>query len=192
LPYCLSRGRRQATSSTFINSLYPGDITTEIDSRSRGILLAVGHTARQYNPTVRRVVGEELRANMPRWDPTSGEPFIRFTLPSLELRRLLAEVRERNESFSLEYTRLRGRSGDEAWRTSSPGTRVWLEEDSHGGRTCLTGAEEMTGTDGRHDWVPCDAGEVAMMAPPSAWERRVMLFFPLAIEPGAAELPCVD
>lgn len=100
--------RVEACGSTFINELYPGEITSEIDARSRDLLLSVGHTARQYNPTVRTVLGETLRGFMPRWQPESGAPFVQYTLPAIELRRLLAEARLRNEAFSVRYAVLPG------------------------------------------------------------------------------------
>jgi len=178
--------RIEASSSTFLNSLYPGDISSEIDPRSREQLRLVGHTGRQYNPTVRRVLGEEIRALMPRWQPRSGEPFVPYTLPALELRRVLAEARERNESFSLEYSVLPGSRGDEEWRRSASSARVTLVEDGRGGRTCTV----VVAAHGKGTW--CGAGDLALAPPPSAWERRVMLYFPLAIEPGAAQLPCAD
>ncbi|KAL1514558.1 hypothetical protein AB1Y20_003653 [Prymnesium parvum] len=176
--------RVEASTSTYLNSLYPADITSKIDPRSREMLLAVGHTARQYNPTVRRVVGEELRAYMPRWQPDSSSPFIKYTMPAMELRRVLWEARERNESFSIEYSRLPGGQGDETWRSSSSTARVKLVENAHGKRICKV----ITGL-----WSsPCAEDEVALAPPLSAWQRRVMLFFPHAIEPGAAQLPCAD
>ena len=44
----------------------------------------------------------EIRAFLPSWRPESAEPFPAYTVPAFELRRLLDEAREMNESFTLE------------------------------------------------------------------------------------------
>ena len=69
--------------------------------------------------------------------------FIRYSLPALEVRTMLAEMRRRGEAFTLEYTRIRGPIPwgiDEAerWRIDGCGTRVSLREDGRGGRECLS------------------------------------------------------
>ena len=54
-------------------------------------------------------------------------------MPAFELRRFLAEARAKNESFSLEYTRLRHY---DARNILASGTHVRLDEDGQGGKKC--------------------------------------------------------
>ena len=61
-------------------------------------------------PTVMAVLGDDLRMFLPH-------PFTPYTLPALELRRVLAEARAAaSEPFVIEYEHLLGSVGDERWR----------------------------------------------------------------------------
>ena len=61
-------------------------------------------------PTVMIVLGRDLRMFLPH-------PFTPYTLPALELRRVLAEARAASsEPFVIEYDKLPGSVGDERWR----------------------------------------------------------------------------
>eukprot|EP01052_Picozoa_sp_SAG31_P073334 SAG31_NODE_32356_length_357_cov_0.600775_1_plen_53_part_10 len=51
--------------------------------------------------------------------PPPATPFVRYTAPSLQLKRMLEEARASDEAFELEYTVLDGDFGDEAWRINS-------------------------------------------------------------------------
>ena len=79
--------RVEHTSSAFLNKLYPGEITTLIAPRTRSCCGA--SATRQFNPKARRVLGRAIRERMPHWEPRSGAPFVKYTVPALELRRLL-------------------------------------------------------------------------------------------------------
>ena len=64
------------------------------------MLRAHGHLAQEYHPTVMRMFGPKLSALLPHWKPpVDGEaaaatpPFPAYTVPGLELRRLLSEAR---------------------------------------------------------------------------------------------------
>lgn len=92
---------------------------------------------------------------------------LRFTLHSLGLRRLLAEAAARNDSFTLTYTRLQAAEGDEAWRRHAKGARHTLVGDAVGRLRCRS----------------CDARELALLAPPSAWHWASALTFLLAPQP---------
>ena len=86
-------------------------------------------TGRMFNPMKNRILGP---------NPTPGPNgasgwFIKYSLTKLELRRLLAEARLKNESFAIEYIELeRGRE---------PGRRVALVEDGSGRRRCRVTAQ---------------------------------------------------
>ena len=69
--------------------------------------------------------------------------FIRYSLPALEVRQMLLEIRRRGEAFDLEYTRIAGPvpwgiDDAERWRVDGCGTRVHLREDGRGSRRCLS------------------------------------------------------
>ena len=72
----------------------------------------------------------------------AGKPFTRYTLPALELRQMLARMRELNDTFTLTYTRIAGQpplhdhAAAEAWRADGCGRRVTLTERAGGERLC--------------------------------------------------------
>ena len=90
--------------------------------------------------------------------------FIRYSLPALEVRQMLLEIRRRREAFDLEYTRIAGPvpwgiDAAERWRIDGCGVRVHLREDGRGARTCL--------------WVDTCDGSVLPESPASAINRLV-------------------
>ena len=90
--------------------------------------------------------------------------FVRYTLPALEVRTMLIEMRRREEAFRLEYTRIAGPvpwgiDAAERWRIDGCGVRVHLREDGRGARTCL--------------WVDTCDGSVLPESPASAINRLV-------------------
>ena len=91
------------------------------------------------------------------------DPFVRYTVPAVQLRRMLAEAREAAEAFELEYTVLDGDAGDEAWRAASTGVRrVRLREDPRSKLSaCAVASSSVVGT-ARHDEA-CAADELARM-----------------------------
>lgn len=177
--------RVTACTSAHINALYPANCTEELPARARTLLRSGGHLGQQWNPTVRVMLGAEIRQGLPRWQP--GEPFAPFTVPGRELTRLLAEARDAGDAFSLRYEVLPGVHGDEAWRQRAPPARlVHLEEDGRGGRRCR--ARE----GGRQFWGPCEPDELALRPPPSGLLAKLLVSFPYPIVHGLRELPCLD
>ena len=176
--------RVTASTSTHINSMYPSDCTMELRPRIKQLLLDGGHIGRQFNPTVRRTLGPGIRPYLYRWSP--GEPFIKYTLPAMELRRTLAEARELNESFTLDYERLPGMVGDEKWRTTAVHSYVRIKEDGKGGRHCKTRLP------GSARWRPCAPDEIAMQPAPWGLMMKTSLYFSLPILDGVDEVPCMD
>ena len=170
----------------------PSEIADVLSPRLRSMLAEAGHIGRQFNPTVRRVFGPEFRKKMPRWSPDSGQPFLRYTLPAFELRRLLEEVRATGESFTLTYVKLPGGASDGCtWRGNATGPRVTLIEDGRGGRRCT---ETSAGTFAALlPSMACRGDEIALQPPPAPGVlKSIMLFFPLPIIPDVEQLPCMD
>ena len=126
--------RVTACTSDYMNAMYPANCTDDLPERVVVLLKEAGHIAQQFSPTVNLMLGPEIRAHIPHWQPTSGDPFPSYTVPALQLRRMVAEARATNEAFTLEYEHLPGRVGDEAWRHSAVATWVRLEEDGKLGR----------------------------------------------------------
>jgi len=122
-----------STSSDYLNALYPGDCTSELPPRAVELLDGAGHVAVEYNPTARIILGPVIREHMPRWRFSGGSPFVPYTVPAHELRRVLAEARATGEPFELYYDRLPGAVGDEAWRREAVASSVSLSEDGQGG-----------------------------------------------------------
>ena len=69
------------------------------------------------------------------WSAESGEPFTKYTMPALELRRFLHELRRAGEAFELTYTRLDAAEDARLRPSTATGTTVRLREDGSGGRS---------------------------------------------------------
>jgi hypothetical protein len=173
------------TNSKHLNLLYPGEITSllspTLQSHLRGV---VGHVGRQFNPKARRVLGPSRRSGMPLWAP----PFVKYTVPAIELRRLVAEARddarETGQAFDLHFTQLVGATGDEDWRKRSTGLAVRVEGDNGEGDLTCTYRDE---TIDESPWQPCRSTELALLDPPPFWPMKFMLFYPYAILPDTDE-----
>lgn len=139
-----------------------------------------------FNPMKNRILGP---------NPTPGPNgasgwFIKYSLTKLELRRLLAEARLKNESFAIEYIELeRGRE---------PGRRVALVEDGSGRRRCRAWGGAGCGGGaffGLGGGCACEPSDVAMLAPPGywAWKLLVQQPYPILEDPSGelgGELVC--
>ena len=166
--------RVSACTSQYIRDVTHPDCSAALPARARELLHQAGHTAVQHNPTVARIIPEAR---------VVPQGFVPFTVPALELRRLLAEARERGERFSLTYDVLPGATGGREWRTG-PGVRtVRVQEDGAGGRECkvLRGPRR-----GR-----CAPDEIAEQPPPSGWVGKALIFFAHPVD-SSDELPCMD
>eukprot|EP00746_Dinoflagellata_sp_MGD_P130240 gnl/MRDRNA2_/MRDRNA2_64196_c0_seq1.p1 gnl/MRDRNA2_/MRDRNA2_64196_c0~~gnl/MRDRNA2_/MRDRNA2_64196_c0_seq1.p1 ORF type:complete len:298 (+),score=24.35 gnl/MRDRNA2_/MRDRNA2_64196_c0_seq1:93-896(+) len=161
--------RVESTSSSYINGVYPSEMTTHLTPRTRELLKIVGHSGRVFCPAAGRIV---MQGKVPRNQP--GPDFIPYTLPVFELRRLLDEVRQQSESFTLEYTRL---PSYDASQPKATGIRVRLSEDGSGGRNCTLVDKNS----------PCGPEEVVYSPPLGYWVAKHMAFWPHAIIPGQPE-----
>jgi hypothetical protein len=52
---------------------------------------------------------------------------LQYTVPALELKRLLSEAKEMDQNFTLVYAQLPGTKGDEEWRAHAVERRVRVE-----------------------------------------------------------------
>ena len=106
--------------------------------------------------------------------PPPAKPFVRYTIPSLQLRRMLEEARASGEAFYIEYTVLEGDFGNEAWRIHSKGARRVLVSE----KDCKVVSTA--------DWRACGDDEFANM-PITSWERAIGAWSPHPIVPEMAE-----
>lgn len=174
-PFAGGYVRVEKCNSTFANLLYPGDASYMLPTEA---LLEVGHDARQFHATVRRFLREDDREAFP-------ELFTPYTLPVLDLRRLLSELREKDRGpYSMTYSHLPGLIGDERWRALEKTKTIHIEEGNT--RICET-----------EDGEECGPEEVAMLPEPPRWALAFTLFFPLPIVYDRhgelyENLPCMD
>ena len=123
------------------------------------------------------IPGDDLRMFLPH-------PFTPYTLPALELRRVLAEARAASsEPFVLEYGHLPGSVGDERWRQEAVESTVRLSENGRGGRSCRIRAA------GAYFWKACADDEPGLLPAPGGWLAKIRIFFPLPVHAGLDELP---
>lgn len=80
----------QACTSPTLNALYPGEFSSVFAPRATALLRAAGHSGRQFNFAMGRVLG--AWALPPPPSDTGMRDFVRYTVPALQLRRMLAEV----------------------------------------------------------------------------------------------------
>lgn len=174
--------RVEYTDSVYVNSLFPSECTEEIPLPVRNLLRQGGHLARQFNPTPRRVLGYEVAKLLPRWSPGQG-PFLQYTIPAMELRRIFAEARDHGETFQLRYVRLpHGGQGTDAWRAAVKGPRVQvLFNASTGSLSCTLESGER-----------CAEDELVFLPGFDYMSFKTRTFFPYPLIDGVKELPCID
>ena len=98
-----------ASDGSFLASVYPAEVTGRITPRARELLKSIGHSGRQWHSALARVVGPFALPPQPT-KPAS------YTLPVLELRRVLAHAAQRDAHFVTHVSWLTGAEGDESWR----------------------------------------------------------------------------
>ena len=134
--------RVDASSSSHINAHYPAEETMVLTPGTRALLHLANHSGRAFNSAVTRVVGSFAIPPRP-----SRSPFVPFTLPALEVRRLLRDARTSGEAFEIIYTNLPGQSGDETWRVAAKGRKIRLVVDAKAKETCTV---MVAGSGGSH------------------------------------------
>ena len=157
--------RVESCTSPYINSIYPGDITAAMAPYELSLLAEAGHTAVMFNAMKARVI--------PDLTPHEA-PFFKYTVPGIELRRLLTEARALNETFTLTYTVLEGDVGDEEWRRYSKGRTVTIKESSGKAPKCYVSC-------GGLRKCKCDEDEYARLPPPGYLPTKLLIFQPYPI-----------
>ncbi|CAE8714092.1 unnamed protein product [Polarella glacialis] len=161
------------TDSKAINAIYPGETTGRLDSRVLEVLREIGHQAREFSFETGRVMGPGFGTPNP-----TGSAFVRYTVPALELRRMLAEAQVAGEAFSLVYSR--------PLRFTYPSIEVFEEVDSRKHLVEVTykfdgkGQASCILTGG----ATCDPQEIAMLGPPRGWGAKVLIHNPHPISQG--------
>jgi hypothetical protein len=160
--------RIEATDSLFLQQLYPGEFPLEAELVEH--LQKAGHVGREFGPKARRILGPEIRSRMP-----VVRPMVPYTIPFLELRRMLQEA---PRPFSISYTYL-GVQGDERWRRSKGHYTIqWRLDDSPSAtKVCLDG--------------DCDEA-MDPTIPPAWWALKWMLFasYPVLMHTDTEEILC--
>lgn len=167
--------RIEKTDSKYFNELCPSDYTKDLSLRTRRWLHVAGHSGLMFNPMLTAVASSEAT-----WDESKG-PFIKYTIPAHEFRRMLAVARGNNETFSLVYTQLFDYGNDE-WRSVSPGRTVQLFEDTSKGVAKCKVKLPQAGK--------CTPADLPNLPPLSWWARKLLLFEAYPIIPNDYSLQC--
>ncbi|KAJ8602233.1 hypothetical protein CTAYLR_003680 [Chrysophaeum taylorii] len=173
--------RIESSTSTYLNDLYPSETTSLIAPEARDLLHRVGHVGREFSPTVYRMIGPINRRSMPR----NGDPFVKYTIPNFELRRVVDELATfETQPFKLTYSRLVG-EGDEVWRKHHVNRTFLLQRDARGRTTCT---QIFPGRRSR-----CSDDELALLEKPNYIARKSMMFFAYPADDSFGDvLPCMD
>ena len=176
--------RVEASSSATLNRNYPGEMVAPLSDGALVLLRAAGSDGRIFRTGSRGGVRAALRFTSERPGIRlngKDHPFVSYDMPAVELRRVLAELRGANESFTLRYARLRppvARGGAATvWR------RVWVRE--RGGASSCEMADA-----GETRRRPCDVTEVAAQPPPGWLASKLLVANPSFSVEGGDWVPC--
>lgn len=196
--------RVEASTSSWLNDRYPGEtMVLQPEPLTRQRLRDVGHAARLFaHPGARNrnLRGKNLEVGggltglglglvfNQHSNGAGGQPFLKYTLPALELRSMLVGMRSAGKPFSLTYTRLAGmpsrqdHAAAEAWRATGCGRRVTLREHpTSGALNCEvvdTCAENRTKAAPSEE---CTPDELALLPPPGWIAHTLLLHNPYPI-----------
>ena len=126
-PYGGGEIRIESTTSNWLQTIYPNDLTHVLGPTDLAAdLLEEGVGAQKpnfFNAGANRVLGLRERG----WvrPPPDGR-FIKYSVPSLEWKRLLSEAIVKDDNFKVVYSHLPGSGGDELWRAGAFERKVWL------------------------------------------------------------------
>jgi hypothetical protein len=124
-PYGGGVVRIEETDSRWFYITYPADLTHILTPEPvADILQDIGNPRPSYfNPGANRVLGLMDRG----WVPGPASLVLQYTVPALELKRLLSEAKEKDRDFTLVYAQLPGTKGDEEWRAHAVERRVTVK-----------------------------------------------------------------
>jgi len=171
------------TNSSFLRTLYPHEVSHNIKPRARAWMQAAGHSGREWIPLdSRTAVPYEPFSDMGK----AHEPnFLPYTVPALELRRMLLDARSRKEAFSLTYSRLpipeSGRL-DSLNSLTLVGEQVHFMMDACGTVMCVKQVGSVS--------EPCAPDELALLPAPSWWVRKTHVGYPIPLIGDSQEVPC--
>lgn len=120
-PYSGGIIRIEATTSTWLRSIHPSDLTDHL--QPVGVVQQL--LADLLTPSLRTFHGSKnriLRLYERQVFPDLP-PFTPYTVPAIELKRIFREALERDVAFTLTMAVLDGIQGDERWRATSTHTR---------------------------------------------------------------------
>lgn len=161
--------RVHSTTSPLIGAQHPAEVSSSFAPRARSLLQSAGHSGRQWNPMLGRVIGLMAVAGPAPAD--MAKPRVRYTMPAIELRRLIAEAREANHSFEVEYATLDGleppqKGGAEKWRAMSQSRlAVYRWDATTRVQSCTVGRGLFA--------AACPIDEIAMLQPAPEWALRL-------------------
>jgi hypothetical protein len=110
--------RIEHTTSAWMTNVYPADMTAILHplGLAASLLERVGNPAPSFfNPGANRILGIAPKPT----DDGANQPWYRYTVPALELKRLLREAKQYDVDFELTYAQLPGTKGDEVWRATA-------------------------------------------------------------------------
>jgi len=156
--------RVEATNSKVVRWFYPTEITSTLQPPSvHALLAASGAPTRFFNAAKVRVLGFSGVQGAP--------PFTKFSVPAIELRRLLSEAKAGGEAFDLEYSRVLLHDEDEE---TTPKVRVSFDASgkllSCAVRATKSAEEEA-----------CASNEIALLPPPPKWALKHLIYIPLPV-----------
>ncbi len=125
-PYGGGEIRIEATDSKWLQLIYPNDLSyiLEPETAPDRLEAAVGAMRPNFfNAGANRVLGLREREWIPA--PPHGR-FLKYSVPSIEWKRLLREAIEKDKTFHVAYVHLPGNQGDEVWRATAWERRIVL------------------------------------------------------------------
>mmetsp|Transcript_30803 Transcript_30803/g.99301 ORF Transcript_30803/g.99301 Transcript_30803/m.99301 type:complete len:291 (-) Transcript_30803:1375-2247(-) len=185
--------RVEKCTSDYFNEIYPSEYTADLTEGTRRILQDAGHTGRMFNPMLTAVT-----SSVAPWNASEGLPFVKYTMPAHEFRRVLHLARRDlvvaqgaprtktppppQKKFLIEYTVLDGLLGDETWRATAEGRTIRLTEESKGGKSSCRVLKPRKG--------PCLPTDLPLLPPLPLWARKILFFEPYPILPDDYRLHC--
>lgn len=167
--------RVESTTSNWIKSVYPNDLSMVFAESQKQMLEKVGNPAPFYfNGGLARVLGI-----MP-----PQTQFFQYTVPALELKRLFREAKEKDGSFELTYAQLPGSKGDEVWRNLATKRRFNVKVKDGIVEECQVKVIQTGVTE------TCSHQDLPLLPDDNAWYlRRLSMYNAYPIVPRGDEIP---
>ncbi len=168
--------RIDGTNSSFIDAIFPNEVSGGFSPQLRLQLQTAGHSGREWMPLISRLLGAYDGFS----DSQHESNFTRYTVPAFELRRLVMEA---PPGYWLEYTKLPVQDGPwdsqnsllasaKVGSSSVVPAAVRFEVSVNGARHCQVGENAV-----------CEPNEVVLLPPPSWLALKFALFYPQPLLP---------